>query len=55
MKHIEAIYVDSDKNIKCDGDAGASNHPAVYLNMGKQKKVTCDYCGKTCILKEENK
>ena len=53
MKHIEAIYVDSNKIIKCDGDAGASSHPAVYFNIGSKKIATCGYCGKTFILKEE--
>ena len=52
MKHVETVYVES-KKIKCDGDAGISSHPAIYLNMNDEKKATCGYCGKTFIFKEE--
>ena len=52
MKHIEVVYVNSNEKIKCDGDAGISSHPTVYLKLGKDKKVTCGYCGKTFIAKD---
>jgi uncharacterized Zn-finger protein len=52
MKHVEVVYVNSNEKIKCNGDAGASSHPKVYLDLGKKNQVTCGYCGKTFIVKD---
>ena len=41
----EVLHVNS-KKVACDGGAGASNHPMVYLNMGEKNFVVCPYCSK---------
>jgi uncharacterized Zn-finger protein len=41
----EILHVNS-KKVSCDGGKGASGHPLVYLNMGKNDFVTCPYCSK---------
>lgn len=45
----ETIVVDN-KTVACDGDAGASGHPRVFLNMGKAGHVDCPYCGRHYLL-----
>ena len=42
---LETLYVNS-KKVSCDGGKGASGHPLVYLNMGKNDSITCPYCSK---------
>lgn len=57
MGPVEVVVVDN-KKISCDGGSGASNHPLVYLNMGKEDHITCPYCSKYFTLKNppaENK
>jgi uncharacterized Zn-finger protein len=54
MGPVEVIAVDS-KKVACDGanhksveskHSGASKHPLVYLDMGKEDFVVCPYCSK---------
>jgi len=42
---LETVRVDS-KKVSCDGPSGASKHPLVYLDMGKNDFVICPYCSK---------
>jgi uncharacterized Zn-finger protein len=46
----ETIEVE-DKVVACDGPAGPSGHPRVYLNMGTKDQVDCPYCGRRFRLK----
>ncbi len=46
----ETIEVE-DKVVACDGPAGPSGHPRVYLNMGTRDEVDCPYCGRRFRLK----
>ncbi len=34
------------KTVACNGDAGASGHPRVFLQLGKAGHVDCPYCGR---------
>ncbi len=45
----ETIVVDT-KTVACNGDAGASGHPRVFLHMGKTGHVDCPYCGRCYLL-----
>lgn len=45
----ETIVVDSD-TVACNGDAGASGHPRVFLQLGKSGQVDCPYCGRRYLL-----
>lgn len=51
MEPVETIYVD-DTCVGCDGGGGALGHPLVYLNLDKEGRVDCPYCGRRFILKE---
>jgi len=46
---LEILHVNS-KKVACDGSrddkSGASGHPLVYLDMGKNDFVVCSYCSK---------
>ncbi len=42
---LEILRVNS-KKVSCDGGVGASSHPLVYLDMGKNDYVICPYCSK---------
>ena len=46
---LEILHVNS-KKVSCDGvrdDAsGASGHPLIYLDMGKNDFIICPYCSK---------
>jgi uncharacterized Zn-finger protein len=37
--------------VACDGGAGPSNHPKVYLTLSKEGQIECPYCGKRFVLK----
>ena len=41
----DVLHVNS-KKVSCDGGAGSSKHPLVYLNMGEKDFVICPYCSK---------
>ena len=53
MQPVEVIVVD-DKKVSCDGGGGASSHPLVYLNMGKEDFVVCPYCSKYFTIKKSD-
>lgn len=39
------------KEISCDGNGSADGlgHPRVFLNLGKEGRVDCTYCGRIFI------
>lgn len=43
-------YIET-STVNCDGNETEtkSGHPLIYLNLGKEGKVTCPYCGKAFI------
>ncbi len=45
MEAKETIVVYT-KTVACNGDAGASGHPRVFLHVGKTGHVDCPYCGR---------
>lgn len=49
----ETLHVNS-KKVSCDGGKGASGHPLVYLNMGKNDFVVCPYCSKFFTVKNRS-
>ena len=51
MKSNETQTV-TETRVACDGGGDPSGHPRVYLNLGKEGRVECPYCGKTFVLKE---
>lgn len=51
---LETLHVNS-KKVSCSGSAGVSNHPLVYLDMGKNDFVICPYCSKYFTTKEKTK
>jgi uncharacterized Zn-finger protein len=46
----EIVYSTS-KKVSCEGGKGASGHPLVYLDMGKEEFITCPYCSKYFVMK----
>jgi len=40
--------------VKCDG-GGPLGHPVIYLNLGKEGRSICPYCGKTFVKATEEK
>ena len=50
-KELQAV---TSSNVVCDGGGGALGHPKVYLDMGKEKSITCPYCSKSFILENRN-
>lgn len=52
MKKTEIIVTDTPK-VSCSGGEGSLGHPLVYLNMGKNKQITCPYCSRVFVLKAE--
>lgn len=53
MKPVEIIEVEK-TTVACDGDAGASGHPRVFLTLKQDEgyEVVCPYCSKHFKLKE---
>ena len=47
------LQVVSSSNVACDGGGGALGHPKIYLDMGQETKIICQYCSKSFVL--ENK
>jgi uncharacterized Zn-finger protein len=47
------LYVNS-KKVSCDGFQGASTHPLVYLDMGRENFVVCPYCSKNFTINQKN-
>ena len=47
---VETVEVSS-ANVACDGGPGALGHPKVYLNLAKDGRIDCPYCGKHFVLK----
>jgi uncharacterized Zn-finger protein len=50
MKQIKDQIVVKMKTVQCQGSGGALGHPAVYLNLGEKKQITCPYCSRNFIL-----
>jgi uncharacterized Zn-finger protein len=48
---LETLHVNS-KKVACDGGQSSSEHPLVYLNMGKKDFVICPYCSKFFTIKQ---
>jgi uncharacterized Zn-finger protein len=47
---VETVEVTSSR-VACDGGAGPSSHPKVYLTLSKDGQIECPYCGKRFVLK----
>lgn len=47
----ETIEVD-DIAIACDGGGGALGHPRVYLRIGDEGFVDCNYCDRRFVLRQ---
>ena len=45
----EVIVVRS-RRVACDGVGGALGHPRVWLEMGEQDFVECNYCDRRFVL-----
>lgn len=45
MEPVE-IEIVQEKQVHCDGGAGALGHPRIFLEMGANTSVECPYCGK---------
>jgi uncharacterized Zn-finger protein len=61
INHKEVIIVNT-KSVSCSGGDGASGHPKIYLqiketpnNKETNNQITCPYCSKIFIYKEEEK
>ncbi len=52
MEPPETIETDETR-VACDGGGGALGHPRVYLEMGRDHKVDCPYCGRHFVLKAD--
>jgi uncharacterized Zn-finger protein len=50
---LETVQVSS-KQVSCQGSKGASTHPLVYLNMGKNDSITCPYCSRFFTIKQQS-
>jgi len=38
------------KIVSCDGNSNNANgHPLIYINLGKEGKVECPYCGQVFV------
>lgn len=46
---VETLHVATEV-VGCDGGGGALGHPLVYLNVGKEGRIDCSYCGRRFIL-----
>jgi len=33
------------RNVWCEGGGGALGHPKIYINLDRNKPVSCGYCG----------
>jgi uncharacterized Zn-finger protein len=49
MEPVKTLHVDTEV-VGCDGGGGALGHPLVYLNIGKEGRIDCPYCGRRFIL-----
>lgn len=49
---LEIVQVTS-KKVSCQGGKGASMHPLVYLNMGKNDSIACPYCSRFFTTKQK--
>lgn len=48
----ETIYVNT-RHVSCEGESQVVGHPLVYLEIKEEKnEITCPYCSKTFIFKE---
>jgi uncharacterized Zn-finger protein len=47
---VETVEV-STASVACDGGPGAAGHPKVFLNLSKDGRIDCPYCGKRFVLK----
>ena len=52
MATIDVVSVKT-KKISCNGGGGSSAHPLIYLDMGEKNEITCPYCSKKFVLKQE--
>ena len=54
QRMIEDIQYVETPTVRCEGDGKEPNigHPLVYLNLGREGKVKCPYCGRAFIFKK---
>ena len=39
--------------VSCNGGGGALGHPQIWLNMGADNTVTCPYCSRHFVKKDD--
>ncbi|MEM1139131.1 MAG: zinc-finger domain-containing protein [Pseudomonadota bacterium] len=45
------VYEAPTKKVACDGGGGALGHPRVWLEMGDETQIQCNYCGRLFVLR----
>ena len=51
---LEKIEIVKERNIYCNGDDKIDGHPKIYLEIDKDDEVTCPYCNKKFMYKENS-
>ncbi|MCH2548695.1 MAG: zinc-finger domain-containing protein [Alphaproteobacteria bacterium] len=54
MEPVEIVQINQ-KTFHCDGGNKVLGHPRVFLNIGRENKVDCPYCGRRYILNVEKR
>ncbi|HEX2581910.1 MAG TPA: zinc-finger domain-containing protein [Dongiaceae bacterium] len=45
MQQSEIVAVKGSR-VSCEGNAAAGGHPRIYMIFGKEKELSCPYCGR---------
>ena len=54
MEPVEIVQINQ-KTFHCDGVNKVLGHPRVFLNIGRENKVDCPYCGRRYVLKVDKR
>lgn len=49
----EMVIETNEQRVSCNGGGGALGHPQIWLNMGADNTVTCPYCSRQFIKKND--
>lgn len=49
----EMVIETNQSRVSCNGGGGALGHPQIWLNMGADNTVTCPYCSRQFIKKND--
>lgn len=49
----EMVIETNESRVSCNGGGGALGHPQIWLNMGADNTVTCPYCSRQFIKKND--